>query len=68
MMRPLRWKLSKGYDAAGKISTRIACRAGNAGMCVNEDTINESCMMHEMFATAVTNGGKTSRGQAFLEF
>jgi hypothetical protein len=38
MMRPPRWKLSKGYDAAQQISTRIACGAGNADMCVNEDT------------------------------
>ena len=38
MMRPLRWKLSKGYDAARKISTCFARGAGNAGMCVNEDT------------------------------
>jgi hypothetical protein len=38
MMRPLRWKLSKGYDAAQKNSTRIARGVGNAGMCVNEDT------------------------------
>jgi hypothetical protein len=35
---PLRWKPSKDYDAAWKISTRIARRAGNAGMCVNDDT------------------------------
>jgi hypothetical protein len=38
MMRPLRWKPSKGYDVAGKISTRIARGVGNAGMCVNEAT------------------------------
>jgi hypothetical protein len=36
MMRPLRWKLSKRYDAAGTISTRIAHRADNAGMCAME--------------------------------
>jgi len=49
MMRPLRWKLFRGYDAARRISTRIACDVGKAGMCVNED-INKSCMMHEIFA------------------
>jgi hypothetical protein len=38
MMRPLRWKLSKGYAAARRISTRITCRLGKAGMCVSEDT------------------------------
>jgi hypothetical protein len=38
MMHPPRWKLSKDYAAARRISTCIARGAGNAGMCVNEDT------------------------------
>jgi len=36
MMRPLVWKLSGGYDAARRISTRITRGSSNAGMCVNE--------------------------------
>jgi hypothetical protein len=36
MMRSLRWKLSKGYDAAWRISTRITRGIGNAGMCLNK--------------------------------
>ena len=49
MMRPLRWKPSKGYDASRKISTRITCGFGKAGMSLMK-TINESSMMHEIFA------------------